>query len=186
MTASISPPVAETARFFLVFLAVISFTADVADGQECASPFGNHSGTDLKYCVLKAGQAVDTDPDGADPCAATDTSGSVTDAGNRCTNVQDSKCEFHSVVEGGILPWSSWMEFHHVEFVNVSADLIKIAEGSHAIQCKVRIHNDAWSDTRLRHHAVLTCGISCRLDMHKVVMEPTRTCVQQQQKQRVS
>jgi hypothetical protein len=41
------------------------------------------------------------------------------------------------------LPWSSWMEFHHVEFVNVSDDLIKIAEGSHAIQCKVCIHNDA-------------------------------------------
>ena len=70
MTASISPRVAETVhaaapvaacrpRFFLVvlYVAVISFIADVADGQECASPFGTHSGADLKYCVLKAEHA---------------------------------------------------------------------------------------------------------------------------------
>jgi hypothetical protein len=39
-------------RLLYMIVAVISFIADVADvragaGQECASPFGTHSGTDL-------------------------------------------------------------------------------------------------------------------------------------------
>ena len=138
MTASISPPVAETARFFLVFLAVISFTADVADGQECASPFGTHDGADLKYCVLKAEHAA-TDPD---PCVGTSTSGSVTAADNRCRGA-DTKCELHSVVDGGTLPWSSWMEYHHVEFTDALPDSFHDSGGTHLplgrhdIQCRV-------------------------------------------------
>jgi hypothetical protein len=134
MKASISPPAAQTARFFLVLLAVSSFTADVADGQECASPFGTHDGADLKYCVLKAEHAA-TDPD---PCVGTSTSGSVTAADNRCRGA-DTKCELHSVVDGGTLPWSSWMEYYHVKFVTdpEPAASVKLPIGNHPVQCQV-------------------------------------------------